>query len=201
MSTLTIWIGVPLFGGLIGYLASSIALRVIFRPIRPVRILGLDFQGALARRQRELAGSVGRLVGDHLVQRDDIRRCFERVDLEGLLGDVLEQGLAPKIEELRRFPLVGRILTEERAADLRQAALRALLRRRELMFDGLERAVEQGLNVREMIAEKVATFPVARLQELVREVAARELRTIEILGGVLGLLIGLAQAALIAVLA
>ncbi len=201
MSTLVIWIGVPLLGGLIGYLTNRIAVRMIFRPVEPVRVMGLSFQGVLARRQRELAGSVGRVVGDHLVEREDILRCFERVDLEGLLGDVLERGLAPKIEELRRLPLVGKMLTEERVDDLRQAVLRSLLRRRELMFDGLERALEQGLDIREMVAEKVAAFPVARLQELVLEVAARELRTIEILGGVLGLAIGLAQAALIAILA
>ena len=183
MSTLVIWIGVPLLGGLIGYLTNRIAVRMIFRPVEPVRVMGLSFQGVLARRQRELAGSVGRVVGDHLVEREDILRCFERVDLEGLLGDVLERGLAPKIEELRRLPLVGKMLTEERVDDLRQAVLRSLLRRRELMFDGLERALEQGLDIREMVAEKVAAFPVARLQELVLEVAARELRTIEILGG------------------
>ena len=52
-----------------------------------------------------------------------------------------------------------------------------------------------------LVTAKVAAFPVERLEELILQVASRELRAIEILGAVLGLLIGLVQVLLLALLA
>ena len=49
-----------------------------------------------------------------------------------------------------------------------------------------------------IVEDKVAAFPVERLESLIVEVASRELRAIEVLGGVLGAAIGLAQAGLMA---
>ena len=57
--------------------------------------------------------------------------------------------------------------------------------------------MEEGLDVRALVTEKVREFPIARLEELILEVARRELRAIELLGGLLGLLVGLAQAGLL----
>ena len=43
----------------------------------------------------------------------------------------------------------------------------------------------------------MAAFPVEQLERLIVEVASRELRSIEVLGGVLGGVIGLVQAGLL----
>ena len=190
---LTTWIVVPLIGGLIGYLTNRIAVKMIFRPIRPRRFLGIRIQGLIGRRQKELARSIGAVVGDHLVRHEDIAAGFAKVDLEPLLADVLEKGMAPKIEELRNLPLIGGFLTPERIADLRGSLARAILEHRETILEKLEEAVEEGLDVESMVREKVEGFAVEKLESLVLQVANKELRAIEILGGVLGILIGLVQ--------
>lgn len=191
--TLTTWIAIPLLGGLIGYVTNWLAVKMIFRPIRPVNLLGLRVQGLMGRRQKELARSIGDVVGDHLVQHEDIVRGFKNVDLNGLLGDVIERGLAPKIDQLRSLPLIGGFLTPERIADLRNAIVASVLERKDLIMERLEQAVEKGLDVQKMVREKVEAFPVERLEALVLKVASRELRAIELLGAVLGVLIGLIQ--------
>ncbi len=189
----TIWITVPLLGAAIGYLTNRIAVKMIFRPIRPWNILGIKVQGLMPRRQQDLAQSIGRIVGGHLVQHDDIVRGLQKVDLEGLLEDVLDRGLSPKIESLRSLPLIGGFLTTERVEELKAALVEGILSQREAIFEKLEEAVEQGLDVQELVTEKVASFPVQKLESLILEVASRELRAIEILGGVLGFLIGIGQ--------
>ena len=193
----TAWISLPLVGAAIGYATNRLAVAMLFRPLRPRRILGLRIQGLVPRRQGELAESIGRVVGDHLIDHKDLVAALDRVDLETLLGTVIERGLQPKLEELRRLPLVGGFLTEERVADLRAQVVRGISDQREVLFEELERAVEEGLDVRALVTEKVREFPIARLEELILEVARRELRAIELLGGLLGLLVGLAQAGLL----
>lgn len=191
--TLTTWIAVPLLGGLIGYLTNRIAVKMIFRPIRPVNVLGIKVQGLIGRRQAELARSIGDVVGDHLVQHEDIVRGFQNVDLQVMLSDVIEKGLAPKVEQLRNLPLIGGFLTAERIADLRAAIVKGVLEHEDLILERLEQAIEQGIDVQKLVREKVEAFPVERLEKLVLKVASRELRAIEVLGGVLGLVIGVVQ--------
>ena len=192
-TSLTVWIAVPLLGGVIGYVTNYIAVKMIFRPIRPVNVFGLKVQGLIGRRQRELARSIGDVVGDHLVQHEDIVRGFRDVDLQVLLGEVIEKGLAPKVEQLRNLPLIGGFLTPERINDLRNAIVQGVLDHRELILERLEQAVQQGIDVRELVSEKVAAFPVERLESLVLQVANTELRAIVWLGGLLGVVIGVIQ--------
>jgi uncharacterized membrane protein YheB (UPF0754 family) len=54
---------------------------MIFRPIRPVRVLGIRVQGLLGKRQGDLARSIGRVVGGHLVQHEDIVKALRGLDL------------------------------------------------------------------------------------------------------------------------
>ena len=188
-----IWIAVPALGGVIGYATNRIAVKMIFRPIRPVRVLGVRIQGLMPRRQAELATSIGRVVGGHLVEHGDIVQALETIDLEELVGRAIDRGLAPKIEELRKLPFVSGFLTDERVAELRAQFLAGILDDKQALFAELERAVESKLDVEQLVAEKVRGFPLERLEELILEVASRELRGIELLGGVLGTLIGLGQ--------
>jgi uncharacterized membrane protein YheB (UPF0754 family) len=187
------WIVVPLLGAVIGYATNRIAVRMLFRPVEPVNVLGFRVQGLLGRRQKDLARSIGRVVGDHLVQHDEILRGLSALDLEALLGAALDRGIAAKVDGLRNLPLVGSFLTDERVKDLRDSIARGILKEKEPIFEAIERAIEEGLDVRALVEEKVAAFPVLKLESLVLEVAARELRAIEVLGGLLGLLIGVLQ--------
>ena len=191
--SLTLWITLPAAGALIGYITNTIAVKMIFRPIRPVNVLGFRIQGLMGRRQQELAVSIGRVVGDHLVGHDDVVRSFERADFEGLLAGVLEEALGPKIDELKSLPLIGGFLTDARVADLKGSISNSIMSHKEIILEKLEEAVEQGLDVQALVTEKVAAFPIEKLESLVLEVTRNELRAIEVLGGVLGLLVGLGQ--------
>ena len=192
------WFLLPLVGALIGYGTNRLAVGMIFRPIMPRRFLGLTFQGLVGRRQPELARSIGNVVGDHLLRPEDLEGVLDTIDLEPMVEQAFAAGLEPKLAEFRRMPLVGALLTEERVGDLRAQAVKGVMEQRSVLVEGFQQALDQGLDVHRIVEEKVASFPIARLEALIIEVAAKELRSIEVLGGVLGALIGLTQAALLA---
>jgi len=198
--SLTAWILIPLLGGVIGYVTNRLAVAMLFRPQEPVSLLGLRLQGLMPRRQAELAQSVGRVVGDHLVEKRDVMDALQTIDLQGLVEGAIEKGLAEKISELQRLPLVGTFLTPERVADLRGQMVQAMLENREAILEQIEAAVEDGLDVQRIVTEKVAAFPMPRLEQLILDVASRELRAIELLGGALGVIIGFAQVGLLSLL-
>ncbi len=193
----TPWIMLPGVGALIGYGTNYLAVRMIFRPVKPVRVLGMTFQGLVPRRQAELAKSIGRVVGDHLFSHDDMVGALGKLDLAALVESAFDKGLAPKIAEYQRMPFVGAFLTDERVKDLRAAAARGVLARKDEVLAGIEAAVRDGIDVHDIVERKVAAFEVQRLEALILEVASRELRAIEVLGGVLGLAVGLVQAVIL----
>lgn len=196
----TPWIMLPSVGALIGYGTNYLAVRMIFRPVRPVRILGFTFQGLVPRRQAELAASVGRVVGDHLFSHEDMLEALGRIDLGALVDTALDKGLAPKLAEYQRMPFVGAFLTDERVKELRASIVRGVVGRKEEVYTSIEAAVREGIDVHAIVERKVAGFEVARLEALILEVAARELRAIEVLGGVLGFAVGLVQAVILTLL-
>lgn len=67
----------------------------------------------------------------------------------------------------------------------------------EEMFERLSAMMKEKISFQSMVEERINDFSLDRLEQMVLSVSARELRHIEILGGVLGFLIGLAQAGLL----
>ncbi|MGB3965172.1 MAG: DUF445 family protein [Planctomycetota bacterium] len=189
------WITIPAIGGVIGWSTNWLAVKMIFRPIRARSFLGLRVQGLVGRRQRELATAIGRVVGNHLVEHKDVVKSLNKLDFHGILGNVLDKGLGPKIQELRGLPLIGGFLTEARVADLRASIVDGIMKHKETVLDEVEKGLAKGLDVPALVEQKVAAFAVEKLEALILEVANRELRAIEILGGVLGVVIGLLQVA------
>ncbi|HEX6811232.1 MAG TPA: DUF445 family protein [Planctomycetota bacterium] len=187
------WITIPAIGALIGWSTNWLAVKMIFRPIRARRVLGFTIQGLVGRRQADLARAIGRVVGSHLVEHKDVVASLDRVDFAGILGNVLERGLAPKLQELRGLPLIGGYLTEARVVDLRNSIVKGVMAHKQALLDELEKGLSQGLDVPQLVETKVAAFAVEKLEALILEVANRELRAIVWLGGVLGGLIGLLQ--------
>jgi len=187
------WITIPAIGGLIGWTTNWLAVKMIFRPVKPRRILFFRVQGLIARRQQELAKAIGNVVGNHLVEHKDVVKSLNKLDFGGILGKVLDKGLGPKIQELRSLPLIGGFLTEERIADIKQSISESIMNHREAVLDEVEKGLSKGLDVPKLVEAKVAAFEILKLESLILEVASRELRAIVVLGGVLGIVIGLLQ--------
>lgn len=100
------WLIPPLLGALIGYVTNYIAIRMLFRPLRPWRFLGLRIPltpGIIPAKRGELAGKMGEMVGDHLLTADDVGRAFAkdsvqrelRLAVTDKLGYFLDRELGP----------------------------------------------------------------------------------------------------------
>lgn len=69
------YLGPPLLGAFIGYLTNRIAIRMLFRPLRRWRVLGIPVPltpGVIPSRRHELALNIGDMVGTHLLTSRDI---------------------------------------------------------------------------------------------------------------------------------
>ena len=189
------WVMLPLVGGLIGYATNWLAIRMLFHPRKPK----WGLHGLLPRRQAELAKSVGEVVGKELVPADELLRGLDGIDLTPHLSEILDQAISAKLEDVRRIPLIGGLVTPERIAQIRDAVLRQLKDKQPVLIERFKQVVKERIDIGKIAQEKLGAFDLDRLERIVNHVASKEFRAIEIWGLVLGFVIGLAQAGILAV--
>ena len=183
---------IPVIGALIGWITNIIAIRLLFRPYKPVNILGFKIQGLLPKRQKEIAAAVGKVVESELVSIDSIRRVVEenRVDrrivrkvfylIKDRIDDRLPVLLPSSVKKMIRNYIMAQAKKEIREI-LPQIA------------NGMVRELEDQVSLKGMVENRVNEFDFKKLEEIVLRVSKKELRFVEVAGGILGFIIGLLQ--------
>ena len=61
-------------GGFIGYVTNVVAIRLIFRPIEPIKIpiLNIEIVGLIPKRRAEIAANVGEIIQEEFLSMDEI---------------------------------------------------------------------------------------------------------------------------------
>lgn len=193
-------ISVPIIAALIGYITNYIAVRMLFRPHKPSRFLGVTFQGLVPRRQKEIAKSLGSMIERDLFSQDDIHAALSGTETAEEAAAFLSEQVdifAQKIGS--QNPMVGMFLQGPLLDQIKQMLSSQMVDRFPQFMERIVTRVEHRLDVSEIVTRKVEGFDLSKLESLIYEVSARELKTIEILGGVLGFLVGLAQVGIMVV--
>lgn len=195
---MSIWqmILIPLISALIGWLTNLIAVILLFRPYRPVVLPGYTLQGLIPSRRAELARSVGQVVEQELLSAQDVFALLTNPNFVGEISTALAQAIRQRVmEKLPVFiPLSIKNIISEVLSEQAQKELPRLLQQ---IGEQIRQQTLANFQVSRLVEEKILAFPLERLEKLIISVAGRELRHIEILGGVLGLIIGLVQLVII----
>lgn len=87
----------PLIGGIIGYCTNYIAVKMLFRPLKPVKIgnFTLPFTpGIIPKRKDKLAEAIGDAVGHNLFTKQDLQELFQNSSVR----NSILQGIITKME-------------------------------------------------------------------------------------------------------
>jgi uncharacterized membrane protein YheB (UPF0754 family) len=105
-----VWVQIGLliaFATLHGYAGAWLAVRMLFRPRQPIKILGLTIfpQGMIPRHRARLAAAIGKAVGDELVSSETIHeqligKDFLRKKIRGVVDTYTDELLATEYPSL-----------------------------------------------------------------------------------------------------
>lgn len=88
------WIAAPVVGGLIGLITNSLAIKMLFRPLKPV-FLGkhqLPFTpGLIPKEQPRIARAIGKVVGRDLLDENTLEKALCSDKIQGLLDGKIEE--------------------------------------------------------------------------------------------------------------
>lgn len=91
----------PVIGAVIGYCTNYIAVKMLFRPLRPVHLFGrqLPFTpGIIPKGQARLARAIGGVVGDTLLTEEDLQQMLLTEEVQNQLRISLDNLLREKEE-------------------------------------------------------------------------------------------------------
>ena len=86
------WVLPPLVGALIGYVTNLVAIKMLFRPLREVRIFGLRLPftpGILPRERAKLADSIGDMVERELFTAGVLRERLAKTEVRENIGTAI----------------------------------------------------------------------------------------------------------------
>ncbi len=194
IAVLVIFMG--LVGSCIGWITNVIAIKLLFRPYAKLRIpvLGWGFQGLIPKRKNDIAAALAGIVSTELITGDDVASSLRKDNIKEKIAQKIRDYVCEHITN--RIPFVIPLAIQQNIADyagkvLYQEVINFLDNPGKVLqeSDFLEIKTE----IYEIVEEKVLSFDMARLEELTYQLARTELKHIELLGAVLGFVIGIVQ--------
>jgi uncharacterized membrane protein YheB (UPF0754 family) len=175
------YIAPPAAGALIGYLTNYIAIKMLFKPVRPYYLFGfrLPFTPGLIPAKREkLAEAIARVVKENLLTEESIRRRLNHEKVresllqftESFLSELSARAplyareLSAKLEDRRLGDLLPLKEIEERGEEAVEALFKRLhgKKLREVLPESLEREIER------LIDEKLEEITASLTRQLKR---------------------------------
>jgi len=185
-------------GALIGWTTNVIAIKLLFRPIEPIKIpvLGWELQGLMPKRKKEIAKNIGETVENELISIEEI---IDKM-IEGSDKSKIIDALKSRILELTELKMPVFVPSAMRSMILSFVGDTIDENADEMINELSEKMVHQAtekVSIALIIEEKINAFPFEKLEEIILSIAKKELKHIEYLGGVIGFAIGVVQGIII----
>lgn len=181
----------PLIGALIGYCTNYIAVKMLFRPLKPIQVGGVTLPftpGIIPKRKPVLAHAIGQMVGKSLVGEKEIREILTSTPMKNAvvtsIAVAIQDGLQEKsIKEIATLAMddtkyleqkesVVNYLTDRVADGVKSIDIAGIL-----VAEGTEAVKKMGGMIAMFVNENtIATFaePIASKAEAYMEVEGKE---------------------------
>ncbi len=195
---LTVSIGV-----LIGWFTNYLAIKLLFRPYKEINLLLFKIQGLIPKRKDEIVENIAEVVEKELISISDITEKIQdaHIDeevIDGLLDKIIGEKLQNSI--LEKNPLLKMLVNDSMIEKIKSYFKKAILENKDEIVSEIIRIAEEKINIKEIMTEKMHNFSLEEMEKIILTVSKKELKHIEIIGGILGGIIAVFQFILLIIL-
>ena len=185
-------------GAMIGWITNYIAIKMLFRPYKEMNFLFFKIQGLIPKRRSEIAISIADTVQKELISLKDITNSLNADELEEKMGTVIDKILEEKLESeiTKKFPMLAMFLNDEIINKIKSMIKTSILENKETIINMFTNYLEEKVDFKKIIIENVEAFSLEKLEEITYSLAKKELKHIEVIGAILGGIIGVFQFAI-----
>ena len=186
---------IPFISAFIGWFTNWIAIKMLFHPKEPKKILGITFHGIFPKRQVQFAEKLGTMVSKELISFAEIEeKITDAKNIEKMMPIV-----EAKIDEFLRtrlsdaFPIISMFIGENTINQLKTVFMKELETLFPNMIKSYMKSLESTLDLEKIVTQKVSGFSSDKMEDILNQIMSKEFRFVEIIGAVLGFIIGLFQ--------
>ena len=184
-----------LISGAIGWITNWVAIKMLFRPHKEINFGLFKIQGLIPKRKSEIGTGIASIIQNELISVKDVISNIDREEfskrLNSLIDDVLDKNLKKKVKE--KFPLLQMFFTDKVAKDIGNTIKEIVMENQEKIFEIFSNYAEENIDFEVIISDKISNFSLDKLEEIITLLAKRELKHIEVIGAILGMIIGAVQ--------
>jgi len=186
---------IPIISAFIGWFTNWIAIKMLFHPREPKRILGITFHGIFPKRQKIFAEKLGKMISAEFLSYEDIEeKIANPKNLEKLMPMIeahVDNFLKNKLSD--EMPFLSLFIGSKTIKSLKKTFMQEL----ETLFPQIMKSyaghLQEELDLEKIVTDKVSAFSTDKLEDILYQIMSKEFRFVEILGGVIGFIIGIIQ--------
>ena len=182
-----------IIGGIIGYITNKLAIKLIFRPIIPIKIpiLNIEIIGLIPKRKNEIAVKIGEIIQDEFISIDDILKNLVTDEDKYEVVEYIKNKVNSIVDEKAMLiPSYIKSIIKNYIDDIVEKEVSNAI---DELGDEIISKAHERVNIQQIVENKVNKLDLIELESIILSVAENELKHIEILGLILGFLIGLIQ--------
>ena len=180
-------------GGLIGYITNVIAIKLIFRPITPIKIpiLNIEIIGMIPKRKTEIATNIAKVVEEQFISVDEITdNIITEQDKQHIIDYIKVRVKLILSEKMTLIPSTIRNLVQNYVSEIIEDEIREGI---DELSEEMIIKTKNRINIKEIIENKINELDLYELETIILQIVKNELRHIEVLGLILGFFIGIVQ--------
>jgi len=185
---------IPFIGAFIGWITNFLAIKMLFYPRRPVKVLFVTFWGIFPKNKERIAEKLGNVVQRDLINFADIKdKILNAETLAQFKEEIAERVDNALRERLKKMGLPPGVVPEPIIIAVHKTIVREIESNLPSLIDKSVSGIEKKLDIQEIVKAKVRNFSDEKLEKMLMDITAKEFKFIEIVGAFLGFMIGLMQ--------
>ena len=183
---------VPLISAFIGWITNWVAIKMLFHPREPKKILGITFHGIFPKRQQQFAEKLGKIVSNEFLSFADIEQKISNPDNLKKIMPMIERHVDEflRVRLSEEMPVISMFIGDKTIERMKAAFMKEI----ETLFPKVMKQyaanLKSELDLEHIVIKKVSAFSSDKLEELLYQIMTKEFRFVEIIGGVIGFIIG-----------
>jgi uncharacterized membrane protein YheB (UPF0754 family) len=186
----------PAFGLIVGWFTDWLALKMIFNPKEPIRILGIEWQGLFLKRRKEVAADYGALIADEIITPRKVIEAVLRGPLSDRVFAMVRRQVQASLDRNTGLakPLVVLTVGTGRYQDMKRTITAKVMQRLPETMSYLEDYARDSMDVRNLLIEKMQALDELQFEALIRPAFEQDEWILITVGALLGFGMGEVQA-------
>ncbi|MGY0394060.1 DUF445 domain-containing protein [Fusobacterium sp. SYSU M8A802] len=182
-------------GAGIGWITNYVAIKMLFRPYKEINFGLFKIQGLLPKRKHQIGESIADVIQTELVSLQEILKSLDSSNLDEKLSLMVDKILEEKLQSeiSKRFPMLAMFLSNDMLEKIKEMIKESILDNKELILATFSSYVEENVDFKGIIVKNIDAFSLEKLEEVTYGLAEKEFKHIEVIGAILGALIGFVQ--------